>query len=56
MSKGFKVGDLVAITGRPKKRTMTVTHSTEDFTACGWFDKEDHYQERVFRTTNLAKE
>jgi len=53
---GFKVGDLVATTGRPKKRTMVVTHSTKDFTSCGWFDKEAHYQERVFRTTNLGKE
>ena len=56
MSKGFKVGDVVATTARPKKRTMTVTHSTKDFTACGWYDKESHYQERVFRTTRLAVE
>ncbi len=54
--KAFKVGDVVATTGRPKKRTMTVTHSTEDFTACGWFDNSRHYQEKVFRTTNLAIE
>lgn len=56
MSKEFKVGDVVAVTGKPKRRKMTVMHSTEDFTACGWFDNEAHYQEQVFRTTNLAIE
>jgi len=52
----LEVGDLVSVAGIPKKRTMTVTLSTKDFTACGWFDNEDHYQEQVFRTTNLTKE
>lgn len=52
----FKVGDVVAETGRPKRRDMTVMHSTEDFTACGWHDTERHYQEKVFRTTHLGKD
>lgn len=51
----FKIGDVVKTRGGGSHIKMTVMLSTEAFSACGWFDSEDHYHEEVFRTSNLEK-